>query len=612
MKLRISFFNGAVLRKDITRFAPVWGLYTIFTLMAFFLMWGSEPTPARFANQACYVMQAMGIVNFFYAALCAVLLFGDLFNTRLCNALHSFPLRREGWFLTHCAAGFLFCLVPNAVAAVLASLLLQEYFYLALLWLGIMLLQFLFFFGAGVFSVMCAGNRLGAAAVYGIFNFLAVLVSWLFITFYDPFLYGIELDTEPYLFLSPAVGFYRSQYIVTSYDKMANATVFQQFIGTDWRFLFIAAGVGLVLLGLSVIIYRRRHLEDAGNLISLKPVGPIFLIIYTLCAGAVMYYVSDIFSGNGRYVFIFLGFAIGFFTGRMLLEKKVNVFRWKTFLNFGILLAIFGLTVGLTKLDPAGITRYVPEVTDVKQVHISPNFARYYYEHTQCILTEEADIENITNIHQDLVNNRNGSKDSALRITYTLKNGRTVERQYYVDVRSDNAQILKGYYSTPSYVLGTDDVTALLENAFMLEFRGDDTGIPYIYIATDGITDQQIYVDKYGENSISYLTKDLVEEGTTPVGLNVELVRGLMDAIIADCNAGNMVPLWEYHEGQEHFGYITIHSFAPETETLYEASSNNALPTMEIAGYMPVSYLEIRIFEDCTNTIAYLKSIAAQ
>ena len=36
MKLRTSFFNGTVLRKDITRFAPVWGLYSIFTLMAFF------------------------------------------------------------------------------------------------------------------------------------------------------------------------------------------------------------------------------------------------------------------------------------------------------------------------------------------------------------------------------------------------------------------------------------------------------------------------------------------------------------------------------------------------------------------------------------------------
>lgn len=415
MKLRTSFFNGTVLRKDITRFAPVWGLYSIFTLMAFFLLWESDRDAARFANSACYIMQAMGIVNFAYATICALMLFGDLFNTKLCNALHAFPLRREGWFLTHCAAGFLFCLVPNTVAALLAAALLQEYCYLAFLWLGIMLLQFLFFFGAGVFSVMCAGNRLGAIAVCGIFNLLAVLAAWLFMTFYDPFLYGIELDLEPYLNFSPVVGFHHFQYVETGFDKMAYKTHFYGFIPEQWQYLFIAAGVGAVLLALAVLIYRGRQLENAGNLISLMPVAPVFLIIYTLCAGAVMYYVTEIFSGNGRYLFIFLGFAIGFFTGRMLLEKKVNVFRPKTFLAFGILLAVFALTVGLTKLDPAGITRYVPEIEDVKQVQISPNQARYYYEHSKCILTEQTDIEAITKIHQDLVDNRKGSKDSALR-----------------------------------------------------------------------------------------------------------------------------------------------------------------------------------------------------
>ena len=35
MKLRTSFFNPAVLKKDITRFAPVWGLYSVFLLLLF-------------------------------------------------------------------------------------------------------------------------------------------------------------------------------------------------------------------------------------------------------------------------------------------------------------------------------------------------------------------------------------------------------------------------------------------------------------------------------------------------------------------------------------------------------------------------------------------------
>ena len=276
MKLRTSFFNGTVLRKDITRFAPLWALYSIFSLMVFFLTWQAEGSAARFANNVRYILQPMGIVNFVYATLCALFLFGDLFNTRMCNALHAFPMRREGWFLTHFTAGLLFSIVPNVLLAALAGALLQEYFYLALLWLAVMVLEFLFFYGAAIFAVMCAGNRLGAAAICGIFNLLAVLVCWLFMTFYHPLLYGIDLDPEPYISLSPVVGFTRFSYISTSYDNMTSTTIFEGFFWEQWQYLFIAGGIGVILLISSLLIYRKRQLENAGNFISFQPVRPIF------------------------------------------------------------------------------------------------------------------------------------------------------------------------------------------------------------------------------------------------------------------------------------------------------------------------------------------------
>ena len=37
--------------------------------------------------------------------LAALVLFGDLDNPRMCNALHALPLRRETWFFSHAAAG---------------------------------------------------------------------------------------------------------------------------------------------------------------------------------------------------------------------------------------------------------------------------------------------------------------------------------------------------------------------------------------------------------------------------------------------------------------------------------------------------------------------------
>ena len=152
MKLKTSFFEPTVLKKDITRFWPLWGLYGLFALLFVLLMWESNPDAARMANNASEVFLSMGVLNFLYAPLAAFFLFGDLFKSRMCNALHALPLRREGWFLTHLCAGMLFCIVPNGIAAGLTAALLGKYAWIAGLWLCLMVMQYIFFFGVATFA----------------------------------------------------------------------------------------------------------------------------------------------------------------------------------------------------------------------------------------------------------------------------------------------------------------------------------------------------------------------------------------------------------------------------------------------------------------------------
>ena len=64
--------------------------------------------------------------------LTAQLLFGDLYHSRLCNALHAMPVTREGWFLTHSAAGLAFYayivpfLISTAGGAVISAVLIYS------------------------------------------------------------------------------------------------------------------------------------------------------------------------------------------------------------------------------------------------------------------------------------------------------------------------------------------------------------------------------------------------------------------------------------------------------------------------------------------------------
>lgn len=584
MKLRTSFFDPVVLKKDITRFSPVWGLYTVFTLLFLLLMWESEETAARFVSNAPELFLAMGMVNFLYAPLVALCLFGDLFKSRMCNALHALPLRREGWFLTHLTAGLLFCLVPNGVAALICAGLLGEYAWVAFLWLGLMLLQYLFFFGVATFGCLCAGNGVGAVAIYALINFLAVLVGWLAISFYQPLLYGIRFRFEDMANCCPIIRFCGANYLNLSYNNMKETAVFGGFFAEDWRCAAISAGVGVVLLGLSLLIYRRRSLESAGDLISFKPAAPVALTLYTLCAGTLLYFLASATGAVPKYLFLVVGLAIGFFTGKMLLERRVKVFCKKNLLIFGVAVGIFFASLGITALDPLGVTRHVPDMEQVSSVKLCASHYVYDLQQSGVHLTEDKDIEKVLSIHRDsLARRADDDQDTLpLYICYTLENGATVKRYYYVSVDSEGGQYLQNYFSSVEAVFGRKDPTQILYKLCWLECYSYDKDQPYLAVTADpDRMDISLLTDKYNKDStfLAYTLKESADQD--PV------LTGLFDALIKDCQAGRMAQSWEFTKGREAVASITLE---------YKLGTHP-------------SYLSITIYEDCENTVAYLNSL---
>ena len=124
MKSRTSFFNKTVFKKDLTRFAPAWGTCLILMLLALISMANRSQAYYRLQNVRDSIM-VMSWLNLIYAAVVAQLLFGDLFQSRMCNALHALPLRRECWFGTHVASGIAFSLIPNVVIALIGLPILR-------------------------------------------------------------------------------------------------------------------------------------------------------------------------------------------------------------------------------------------------------------------------------------------------------------------------------------------------------------------------------------------------------------------------------------------------------------------------------------------------------
>ena len=184
MKLKVCFCNKTVLRTDITRFAPLWGGYTLL-LAAAVMMSMTRPGlsmddyyDAVVRNFSAWAGK-MTPINGLYALGVVGILWSDLLNPRMCNSLHAMPVTRDGYFGAHLVAALLFALVPNTLVFGASALTVKSTVVSApLLALGAASLQYIFYLGMALVAVQLAGNRIGTVLTYGMLNFCTILVYW--------------------------------------------------------------------------------------------------------------------------------------------------------------------------------------------------------------------------------------------------------------------------------------------------------------------------------------------------------------------------------------------------------------------------------------------------
>ena len=548
MKLRTSFFDKTVFFKNVTRFAPVWGLYALGLLMALMTMASSDLEYWQ-VDALGESIQLMPLINMGYALVCAMLLFGDLFNARMCNALHALPLRRECWFCTNVFSGLAFSVVPNLIMTLIAiplcaASIVTDAWQVPLYWLLGSTLQFVAFFGIAVFSIFCAGSKFASLVVYGILNFFSVLVYVLVAAVYSPMLYGVHTSEVPFMNFCPVIRMMEEGYIHTeqlwaeTYPPQLMGGIFT--LGENWGSLWLFSAVGAVLILIALLMYRKRHLESAGDFIAVNVLRPVFLIIYTLCAGVAFFAFQRLFVGGGfGYFWLYIGLAVGFFTGLILLERTVRVFRKKTFALCGVLMLVFALTTLTTALDLFGIESWMPEKAEVKSVTVYDRHVYYAanYDTLDGLTLEGDDIDKGLRLHElaledqhyfddfsiglgyyvtDVIAGYNGgvSRNSvSFTLVYELADGRRVARYYYGFVDSEIGEILTPLFSAPELVL---DFPASQIPDFVTRIEE---------IMLDG---------------------ELVTEK-----LDAAQQQALLEAIAADCEEGTMAQNWAFHRTEE-------------------------------------------------------------
>ena len=609
MQSKKSCFNRAAFTKNLTRFAPVLALYTLLLLLCLLMMWkqaGDIFPEYYFLYQTSDFVKWTAVINLGYACLMAQLLFGDLYNTRMCNALHALPLRRETWFLTNVASGLVYSLIPTAIAAlVLIPMLMSTIFVgawkIALWYFLITNVEFICLFGIAVFCAMAVGSRFTMVAGYGLVNFGSGILYWLVNTVYTPMLYGMVTPSELAGKMMPM------QYMLSinvEVEEAARRALFDEvgrlipganspymITGLDCLGMLALVGVAFALLGL--LLYHFRNLECAGDAVCSRKLVPVFQILSALFVAVAAEFAASEVMGYGnsldwlKFLFLFCGLIVGWFAGKMLVERSARVFRPQNWVGLGILAAVLAASMGLTKLDVLGLEERMPDIGDIASVQLN------FYK-----MDDRADIETVLKLHNLALNdrvNQDGAyaledsgeyvrmEDSSYRywqegdplpqqriatscyLTYTLKNGKTVQRSYNVWVDSAAGEI-------PRKLLSRWDAV----NSDTVEINGKD--VETLPLVLDSM--ERMYCS--------------ITDGKIPEELKTRAAaESLIRAIKADCAAGTMAQNDAYHDGV--FAISRTDDDPYETRSIYITLSSKNYSW------------SVNVYPDSENTIRWMR-----
>ncbi|MDE6281580.1 MAG: ABC transporter permease [Oscillospiraceae bacterium] len=471
MEFKKSFFDWTVFKKTICRFWPLWAAYfaiwlvslPLSGLMMLRLEANARPgltggymenfafrqVPGA-AENACLPLAVM------FGVLCAMAVFSHLYNARSANLFGSLPIKREGLFVSHYLAGLAFFIVPNAVIFLLTLLVELAGGCVSvqglLFWLGVACGECFFFYSLAVFCAMFTGHILALPAFYGIVNILAYGVTALVYAVFQNFYYGFSGFgggvSRVVKWLTPTNCL--SVNVRSYWDYAANPTDVGDPFDYSQRILRtyglgtvgIYALAAAVLTGCAFLLYRARRLESAGDVVSVRPMKPVFKYGVAFCVGMVFGVGTSFMLGGGEFTLmaaILIWGVIGYFAAQMLLDKSFRVFKkWKGGLAVtGVFIALF-LVVGF---DLTGYETRIPDPASVKSVQVDASNGIYLNDTGDSIwldVTDPAQIGQLVDLHRAAVAQRDhhaasgSGRSMRVELTYTLNSGSTLTREYWV------------------------------------------------------------------------------------------------------------------------------------------------------------------------------------
>ncbi|MBR4425160.1 MAG: LPXTG cell wall anchor domain-containing protein, partial [Oscillospiraceae bacterium] len=482
MKSKTSCINATVFRSSFSRFWPLWAMYLFLWVLLL---------PVHISNDRLNILHDPSVGEHWTLALgvyggvafgavmaiaAAMAVWSYLYFSRSAQGIACLPLRRETVWTSAMLGGLVPALAVHLLAALsgalVGGLIGWNCLGLMLRWCGIVSLIYFFFYAFACFCAQLTGSLIILPLVYGVLNFLAVGAELLARGLLSTFVYGMPalgMGDIALRWLSPPVGYVSTMGV--DYEQVA-------LYGT--HALWIYALAGLALLAGALLLYRRRRMESAGDVVAIRALKPVFRWCMALGSGlllaTVFYFFLFVWNEAQQADAVFLstllsmllGAVLGWFAAEMLMRKSFRVFHGRTWAGAGLVCVLILAALLGVRYDLFGYERRVPAAQEVDSVLIRTPYT--------ALLSSEEGIEQARTLHQSILEAKdyhtdpeNGAQRGLyFTLDYELRGGGHLTREYHLYVPDQGSRpeldALQALLNTPEAIASRneelDSVTA--------------------------------------------------------------------------------------------------------------------------------------------------------
>lgn len=469
MKSKTSCFNFTLFRKNVTLYWPIWTIYLLALLYVipgslwlrfqYILKWNQEISQSEAYGVVGNVLdlQTGLLIVCAMALLTGMAVFHYLFQSRSANMMHAFPVTRGELYVTNLITGLVFLIVPLILTFLLGVMVCLGFGaphveYLGI-WLLVMIAYAVFMFSMVVFCAMLTGQLFAIPVYFFVLNLIYVGICVLVRLVVVSMGYGLSFEglrmfgaswLSPLYYLLRRV-FFRVHYVLDEVDRNYHCDGIT-LVGGQAVAIYFA--VGLLLFVLSYLLYRKRQVEKAGDLVVFSCLKPVLRWGVGIGIGVFLAWFGEgvVHDALNHFSIVFylvewiLFGALGFLIAEMFVQKKFKVFS-KRLLGEGaaflvLMLAIFGVNY----YEAYRETCYIPDADQIESASVDDYIS---------VKVTGDEIDSILEVHRLAVENRDvmreyDSSDEESRwfsITYQLKNGKTVSRCYDYPIKDETMEL---------------------------------------------------------------------------------------------------------------------------------------------------------------------------